>query len=430
MHKRLTSFLGQTLIGTALLIGLASLAGGQVYVDRKGSSAPDGSAGRPYQELAAGVCAVNDRLEKSVAIRGGTYPETITIRQPLTLTASVGSAEIGRVNGRTHTTLKLVTYNTHLFGGKLGGSATFADETRAGLIADKVRAENADVVALQEVWDDDLADKIVQRAGYPFSFYGKERDEATDFLHSGLLLLSKYPLNASLTHYTDEVSITQCPAFDPTCPIRNPTQPWKCLADCKRYDDAFASKGFIQATIVKEGFSFGIFTTHTQAEFHDDALAARRKQCNQLGAQIRDYRRKNPGAEVIAMGDFNVIGANNVAGEPDRREYLESLLGGVGLNDAYRNVPLCTAASRDANQRNTCDANRNKLAEFFQNNEADCQGQRLDYMLYSHGNAFDVLPMTVVVRQYQVSPAIIEAGAAAKDLSDHYGLMAEFSIYR
>lgn len=290
-----------------------------------------------------------------------------------------------------------------------------------GLIADQVRDENADVVALQEVWDDDLAQEVIKRAGYQFSFYGNEQSEVSDFLHSGLLLLSKYPLRASLIHYTDEVSISQCAAFDPLCPARNPTQPWKCLEDCKKYDDAFASKGFIQATVVKDGFSFGIFTTHTQAEFHDDALAARRRQLAQLGAQIRDYLRNNPGGEVIATGDFNVVG--------ECPEYFKDLLPAVGLRDAFRNAPLCLDTNLDADKehRITCDFRENALASFFENNGPDCNGQRLDYILYSHGNAFDVLPRAVKVKRYR---AIVEDGKPKTDLSDHYGLMVEFSIYR
>lgn len=117
------------LVTALLLLFLASTGAAQVHVARNGSSAPDGSAGKPYQEFAAGVCAA--KTNEMVVVRGGAYPETITIRRPVTLTASAGSAVIGRVTGKGRTTLKLVTYNTHLFGGKLGGLETLADETRA-----------------------------------------------------------------------------------------------------------------------------------------------------------------------------------------------------------------------------------------------------------------------------------------------------------
>jgi len=147
------------------------------------------------------------------------------------------------------------------------------------------------------------------------------------------------------------------------------------------------------------------------------AVNARRKQLEQLGAQIRNYVSENPGAEVITMGDFNVV-----AGSED---YNNSLLRHTGLRDMYPNLEPCPDTSFD---QATCDFNRNDLARFFDNTEFDCNNQRLDYMLYSHGKAFDVLPVKLEVRRYQAETR--EGDKTMKDLSDHYGIAAELSLWR
>ncbi len=412
------------LIHSALLLVLLfsfsshSKAQSDIHVDRNGSAAPDGTADKPYQLVKAGACRA--RPNGTVVIRPGVYNETFTLDYPVRLKAS-GPAVIGQMAGKPNTKLKVVTYNTHLFGDEGAGLfPQFADRARAAYIADRLRLEDADVIGLQEVWDEELADAIVQRAGYPHHYYNNAHDEADDFLNSGLLLLSKSPLvNASLTFYRDEVSISDCDFFDPLCPIKNPTKPWECfnIFNCKSYLDGFASKGFLQATVFKNGFQIGIFITHTQAEHHKDGVNARRKQLEQLGSQIRKYISENPAAEVILMGDFNVI-----AGSED---YNNSLLPQTGLRDMYPNLAPCPDTSQD---QATCDFNRNDLARLFGNTEFDCNNQRLDYVLYSHGKAFDVLPVKLEVRRYQAETR--EGHKTMLDLSDHFGIAAELSLWR
>jgi endonuclease/exonuclease/phosphatase family metal-dependent hydrolase len=325
-------------------------------------------------------------------------------------------AIIGQLAGKRNTKLKVVTYNTHLFGDE-GAERfpTFADRARAAYIAEWLRLEDADVIGLQEVWDEELADAIVQLAGYPHHYYNNDHDELDDFLNSGLLLLSKYPLvNPSLTFYRDEVSISDCVFSDPLCPVKNPTEPWKC---CIPYLDGFSSKGIAQATIFKNGFQLGIFITHTQAEHHQAGVDARRKQLEQLGSQIQEYRSHNPAAEVIAMGDFNVI-----AGSGD---YYDSLLRHTGLRDTYSNLAPCLDMLL---HQMTCVHKQNDLARFFENTAFDCDDKRLDYVLYSHGTAFDALPVKLEVRRYQAETS--DNGKTMRDLSDHFGVAAEFSLWR
>lgn len=392
-----------------------------VHVDRNGSADPDSTAAKPFHVVRAGVCRA--KTNGKVVFHPGDYNEAITITYPMLLT-STGKATIGRLAGKAHTTLKVLTYNTHLFGDEGAGRfPQFADRARAAFIADRIRLEDADIVGLEEVWDDELKDIILERSGYPFHHYGGRKDDVYDVLNSGLLLLSKHPIiNASQHFYNDEVNIQDCPAFDPFCYLQNPFTPWKCFENkCIPYLDGLASKGFLRATISKAGFQFGVFVTHTQAEQHEDGVNARRKQLEQLGAQIQTFRAQNPGAEILMMGDLNIIGRSE--------DYYNSLLFQTKLFDIYPNlVPNLVPCLDISLDQGTCDYERNDLARHFDNTGPDCDDKRLDYVLYSHGKAFDVLPVKLEVRRYQAE--VHDDDKTMLDLSDHYGVAAEFSLWR
>jgi endonuclease/exonuclease/phosphatase family metal-dependent hydrolase len=415
MRPNLTQILRVFLFIISLSLPATANAQSGVHVDRNGSADPDSTAAKPFHVVRAGVCRAE--TNGKVVLHPGDYNEAITITHPMSLT-STGKATIGRLAGKAHTTLKVLTYNTHLFGNEGAGLfPQFADRTRAAYIAEWIRLENADVVGLEEVWDKELADAIVDRvtAVYPHHYYNNARDEDDDVLGSGLMLLSKHPIiNPSLKFYRDEVSISDCVFSDPLCPVKNPTEPWKC---CIPYLDGFSSKGFVQATIIKDGFQLGVFITHTQAEHHKEGMNARRKQLEQIGSQIQLYRTYNPAAEVIMMGDINIIGRSE--------DYYNSLLFQTKLFDIYPNLVPCPDISLD---QATCDYNRNDLARHFDNTAFDCDNKRLDYVLYSHGKAFDVLPAKLEVRRY-LHPTSDE-GKMMNDLSDHYGVAAEFSLWR
>ena len=416
MRLNLKQFLCIFLFILPLSLPTTANAQSGVHVDRNGSADPDSTAAKPFHVVRAGVCRAE--TNGTLVLHPGDYNEAVTITHPMLLTAT-GKATIGRLAGKAHTSLKVLTYNTHLYGNTVSGILKFADAARADLIADMIRQEDADIVGLEEVWDPTLAAGIVARLGYPPYFYGGAKDDPYDILNSGLLLLSKYPiLNASQHFYNDEVNIDDCPALDPFCYLQNPLTPWKCLENkCFPYLDGLASKGFLRATISKAGFQFGVFVTHTQAEHHEDGVNARRKQLEQLGAQIQTYRLQNPGAEILMMGDLNIIGRSE--------DYYNSLLFQTKLFDVYPNIVPCPDISLD---QATCDYKRNDLARHFDNKGFDCDDKRLDYVLYSHGKAFDVLPVRQTVRRYQAEYQ--DDGETMRDLSDHYGVAVEFSLWR
>ncbi len=365
-----------------------------VFVTPGGSLAPDGSNAAPYALIESAACKAAPG--QTVLAAAGNYRETMTIDKSVTLTATGGTVTIGTVQGVASTTLRVMTYNTHLFGAEFEipvpppfppvSVQAFADPQRAQLLGQRIKDEDVDVVGLDEVWDVDLANVIIAAAEYPHSYYVDDFDEDTDILNSGLLLLSKFPLSGTtLSYYPDAFA-----------------------------EDVFASKGFMQATVTKDGFEFGIFLTHmqaTQSYAPAGAYNVRQGQFQQLDAAVDAYQSAHPAAAVIVMGDFNVIG--------ESCEYYDQMLAILSRTDAHRAAP-CFAPDQY-----TYDPAQNDLIEVF----ADAtQGERLDYVLFSGGAGQQMLPVHAEVKMYQSSPPISYEGDTAADLSDHFGLRVDFEV--
>lgn len=97
--------------------------------------------------------------------------------------------------------LRVLTYNTGLYRVRVGGITIVEPirhaAARVARMADAIRSVGADIVALQEVFDDrhlfPLLDAL--RADYPYIVSGRDTHTPT-FLrdHSGLCILSKFPL--------------------------------------------------------------------------------------------------------------------------------------------------------------------------------------------------------------------------------------------
>ncbi|MGD9099363.1 MAG: endonuclease/exonuclease/phosphatase family protein [Anaerolineae bacterium] len=98
-------------------------------------------------------------------------------------------------------TLTILGYNTHLFGDPItiGGQffPTFKDPTRAQKIAERIVASAADIVGLVEVWDDDLADQIINlvKSVFPNSLRPPQGGEPRLILGNGLLILGWQHIN-------------------------------------------------------------------------------------------------------------------------------------------------------------------------------------------------------------------------------------------
>ncbi len=354
-----------------------------VYVAVGGSQLANGLPINPVPSVKAGICRAGSG--DTIEIGGGVYNEALIINKRVTLIAPGGPATIVGNAGKR---LKVLTYNTHLFGDTLGPD--FEDDRRAVQIADKISAEDADIVALQELWDGDLVDKIISKIEdiYYYHWTG-ETDEIDDVLGAGLMLLSKYPINVKVVHYENESSFLD--GFD-----------------------AWASKGHMHTFIDVDGFPLYVFNTHL------DASGKALEQVEELGAYIYWTRFPTPGHGIIVMGDFNL--PKDYSPLSNHVSPYFAILDSLGVFDAFSAgccEEVCNAYT---------DVPDNELRKIF--NPDNEISQTIDYILYSNGIGFNMVPLSASVKKYKASSPISDGEKSSRDLSDHYGIVVEFSLTR
>lgn len=302
--------------------------------------------------------------------------------------------------------LKVICYNTHLFGGTIAGigKTLFVDNKRIESIAKKLMETDADIIGLSEVWAthnkmklrDLLSDK------YPFSFIPKGLDKKCFGPSSGLVIFSKYKI--------DNKNFT---AFKDLC-----------------YADDMSKKGFLSCTIaLPDGDSAHLIMTHLQADYANNGRCQTDLARASNFAQINEHIKKLPSkAMVLCMGDFNVIGEmlpkcdEQVGQFTDEYKQVVDRFKTTNLIDAFR-------------VKNTADlgytySKKNCLIKRFYPKEKESQW-RLDYLFFrGHGKL--KLKEAKVFKNFQFSK--IEKKAIKRlrpcdceELSDHYPIFFEFS---
>ena len=385
------------LIAVALYVPLLFATGtayaqDNIYITKAGSPAPTGSLSDPYQLVEAGIVRTLASPASTVQIAAGKYYETFTTDTPCILKATGGTVTIGKLDYQASTTLSIITLNTHLAGDQWF-MPSWQDYERADDIADFFGGPNPtpDVVGFQEIWDEDLffggddANGIRPRSGYP---YGDHGDEGT-FANSGCALMSKFPL-------ADFVQVE-----------------WD---DCSGVD-CWANKGWVQATIVKDGFSIGMFNLHADADADEDDVEARFSQMVQLKNAVNSYRAAHPSHVMFVMGDYNIYG--------ETAEYDTTLIPHIGIGtggrDADRNAPGFVFNS---SEWTVCDCN--PLAMYF--NDETASG-RIDYIFYipSLDDSVEVIPVSVKVLPF-TGRTLTDDDLMTDQSSDHWSVYGQFKL--
>ncbi len=293
-------------------------------------------------------------------------------------------------------TFKVITYNTHLFGGTVPGALgglEYEDDTRKEKILNKLKAVGADIVCLQEVWADGNRQWFLDNGGsqYYSGFYPRTNDGLK--ISSGLLLLSRFKVG------------------DPT---------FVSFKDASGID-GWATKGFFSVSVAKPtGETVAhMIVTHAQADADMESQKARKLQFGEICNFIRTNKEKSSwkNAPVILCGDFNVIGEAKGGSWPtDEYRVINDMLNDVGMTDAFR-----MAHPHDADPVNpgyTSDVYRNKLGRHF-HPDANPKQQRLDYFYVK--DQVDVLKCEVETYGWVYSNS-----DGLMDLSDHHPVLLEF----
>ncbi len=380
------------------LVGLASACHAQSIFCRTTTwFNPTGASTAPFSNVAAAACATPSNA--TLSLNAGFYNEVLTLNRPMLITATSSPAQVGKLPAES-TSLKVMSYNTHLFGA--WPLPVWQDENRAiamGVYFNQLRAQGLDLVGLQEVWSPDRWGNIWGLSLFPGRAYGGRIDSGNT-QNSGLAVLSQHPISnfAQLSYSNDNGN------------------------------DASASKGFLQMTITKGSFQIGFFTTHTQSGSDSNDVSDRALQAQQLASAVQIYRSLNPSHAVIVTGDFNMASSST-----EFSVTMSNQFGGVAaLADLSTNL----SCLGDQETCTTCDDNTVRQAFNGSGNS------RIDYILYANSadGSVRVIPKVYDVRRPS-SPSLISGDGwnpetfswfslSSHILSDHEALYAEFELVR
>lgn len=196
------------------------------------------------------------------------------------------------------------------------------NEARAEKISDAIIAmkRQPDVIALQEVFDDDAKDAFEKKLKNIYPHFVKELDaEDLDPWDSGLMLFSKFPFAPLLKADFKAKDVT---AFSKSS---GNFQDWEGVAykefRYKNHFDTFANKGVGLVRLeIKCGNSkeyMYVAFTHTQASYGDDSFNGMQKSVSARISQLEDIESIIKGTlpqvdldnePLFIMGDLNING--------------------------------------------------------------------------------------------------------------------------
>lgn len=389
------------LISLAILAG-CSAAQAQVYCRIATWFNPSGTFSRPFSNVGGALCAAPNN--GTATIYTGDYYETgiYSAPGPRTLTTTSGPVRIG-VAGRARTTLKVISYNTHLYGESNQFYSRWADTARSqGLIQFLAaqRAAGVDLVGLQDLFDDDLIYNVWYAQSFPAGNAGNGRRSGAAY-GSGLS------------------------TFSNTAGTNNA----QALYSSVNASDAQVSRSYFRQTFTKDSFGIGLFNTSLQRGTSSQEVSTRATQIQLLANGVLAYRQANPTHVVVITGSFN---ANDTSTE--YTSTMSNQLGGVsGAADIAPNLAYVGAG---VSQCTSCGTNELRTAFGGPTNV------RNDFILYADSwdggtrivpNSYEVLrPTSTAPISAQGYNADTQSSfnLTSSQLSDHEALLASFDLVR
>ncbi|HYH61029.1 MAG TPA: endonuclease/exonuclease/phosphatase family protein [Solirubrobacterales bacterium] len=343
--------------------------------------------------------------------------------------------------------LRVVTYNVQMLPSTF--SAT-TDPANAGRIARQLEAGGYDVIALNEVFDEEARDAFVNELEESFPYHVDYLSGGTAVNEdSGLMLFSRFPLK-SLPDDTYR-------ADDQSCKATNCSRVGFLEFQPCHGDDCLAEKGvgFVRLKNPETGSPVNVAFTHMQASYtpatypdeledKQDALFEFSDRAGQI-KQIEDLLEETLGSDrlrseqVIVMGDLNIDGdlANPDLGadNPNRRnlyEWKERMtsagnpnLSLLPIQDgwAFDNAPAHPSGNFDRGITN--------LTAWG----ADADGARLDYVLMNGEETRGCMQHMTIAHNLRYGGTPVETGLGPEgvgsggesDLSDHFGVNADIN---
>ncbi|KAH0487609.1 MAG: uncharacterized protein KVP18_000500 [Porospora cf. gigantea A] len=264
--------------------------------------------------------------------------------------------------------LTILTFNAGLLDYRVCGISVYTNPAfasrRLGHMPISLRSSEADIVALQEVYEHSHADAIIESLRLIYPFHARRASGGCLAMHNGLLVLSKFPITTSKFHkFTSATMI----------------------------ESIFASKGILETTIVVPGVGqICLLNVHLASGAVNPESEQMENLRNKQLAQVLDIvrtvtRRKEC---PVLMGDLNAA--------PDLCGSTYNLLESRGWEDLFYRAQISTLCKSlgdgDWVDRTTSSSTHSGYDEssFYtwtpQNPlnaagpHSDCQGSRCDHI--------------------------------------------------
>lgn len=267
--------------------------------------------------------------------------------------------------------LSVLTWNTFLLPPPINYTR---QAERGALMAEKLRKIDSDIIFFQETFYESERELMIKdlSSSYPYVVIPKKGDGFFQFINSGLMIVSKYPVKV-----LDQV------VFD----------------DCV-FSDCFASKSaiIIEVTLPNNKV-VQMLNTHLQAWNETKAIAVRKKQLQ----QIKDLMKNNLrlGVAQVLVGDLNING--KVEGE---------------YNDALALMEMSSIPLEGPLNF----SNGFATADCYDNPGGDPEGEWVDHLwLNANGTETEIHSKKVV-------PILGSLGTRNCPLSDHYAVEALIKV--
>ncbi len=320
-----------------------------------------------------------------------------------------------------------------------------------------------DIIALQEVFDEDAKDELEDalKGTYPHYVYKLDSNDFIDLDEdSGLMLFSRFPF----TNLPND----QYKAGDVTAYIKpyGTLKEWDEVAfiefDEHSYPDSLANKGvgFVRIQVASLPYSkyINVAFTHTQASYGGDDMVEAQERATNRRDQLDDIRKIIQGSlnnshlenePVFVMGDLNIDGnrhnMNSYWGNKSKTswDYWKSIdddklcynhewdyhfsrhLKNSFFSNYMSDSWMYDTVSTDPGQTTSGD-----FPDYLDDNLA--QGERLDYILHSNNNviasATDMIPGKRM-HCIQHIRRVWEPALGGQQYSDHLALMADINLY-
>jgi endonuclease/exonuclease/phosphatase family metal-dependent hydrolase len=265
--------------------------------------------------------------------------------------------------------LSVLTWNTFLLPPPINNTKQVE---RGGLIAEKLRNLDHDIVFFQETFYESERELIIKdlASTYPFIVLPKKGDGIFQFLDSGLMIASKYPVKI-----LDQVVFEDCV-----------------------FSDCFASKSAIIIEVtLPDNKKIQMLNTHLQAWNEPKAVAVRKRQLLQIKTMMK--ANAEIGTAQILVGDLNIDGKD----DPEYGEALALMEMSSTSLEGILNI-----------------SNGFETAECYDNPGG--RPEWIDHM-WLNPNGTDT-----EIRSKKVVPIFGQLGTMSCPLSDHYAVEAKVLV--